>query len=695
MKLNIIGTLFFFLLLIVTSPTTSFAEKVLVIDPGHGGKFTGTCGYSGNKTGFCEKDANLSVALKLKGLLKGSGIKVYLTRETDKEFAPYLRNEGGDFEKRMAIANGYVKGNNNNSIFISIHHNAHPRSPYVKGLETYYYDGVHHYNPDWPHDPLQIKYLPDNKRLAEEAHPRLLKKLQLIDRGIQNDQSFYVIRNAQMPAILVELGYMTNKEEEARIKTSQYQWNAAKALAEAVKNYFKVFEIYDSSGKRLALFKTSTEAINFAKKQTKLVRVFDKDKQIYIYTNARYEVYHKKNGYIGSYIREQEAIQQASSKEDTRVYDKEKGWTIWSNYLQKEYQVFANNTLVNSFYEFEAALEYVKNKTNVKIVKKSTNDILWSNIAGVRITKARNVKKLIGSYRITTSTAISKEMYPNGFPENKSEKAVILATGYDSADALSAGPLSRVYGNAPILLSDDSTLDVNLKRELLRLGAKKVIVIGGEKAISSNVEREIKSLNIEIERISGNDRFETNRKILSKLGNVEGIFVASGHSYPDALAAAPIAAFMNWGIVLTDKDRISSSSLSVMANKPVAIIGGSSVISDKVASMIISNSQATKVERLAGSDRFSTLARILWYFEDELQTSAIHISTGLNFPDALAAAPLSIEKKAPLILVGKEMNRDVESFLLNFGQTQNVHEIKVIGGGVKDSLVQEIGDIVR
>jgi N-acetylmuramoyl-L-alanine amidase len=695
MKVKLAGVLLFFLLLLGMDPTTSFAEKVLVVDPGHGGIFTGTCGYSGNKTGFCEKDANLSVALKLKELLKGSGIKVYLTRETDKEFAPYLRGSGGDFEKRMAIANGYAKGNNDNSIFISIHHNAHPTSPYVKGLETYYYDGVHHYKPDWPHDPLQIKYLSDNKRLAEEIHPRVLKKLQLIDRGIQNDQSFYVIRNAQMPAVLVELGYMTNKEEESRIKTAAYQWNAARALADAVKSYFKVFEVYDAKGKRLALFKTKTEAINFANKQTNLVRVFDKDKQTYIYSNAKYEIYHKKNGYIGSFIKKEEAIQQAELRNDTRVFDREKGWTIWSNYLDKEYQVFENNTLINSFYEFKAALEYAKNRTNIKIIKKSTKDILWSNINGVNITKDLKVKKLVGSYRVTTSTSISKEMYPNGFPQDKPEKVVILATGYDSADALSAGPLSRVYGNAPILLSNKSTLDENVERELLRLGAKKVVIIGGTKAISSNVENKIKALKIEVERINGNDRFDTNRKILSKLGNVEGIFVASGYNYPDALAVAPIAASLNWGIVLTDKDRISSASLNFMANKPVAIIGGKAVISDNVASRIKSSSKATEIVRLAGSGRFYTLAQILWYFEDELQTNAIHISTGLNFPDALAAAPLSIEKKAPLILVGEEMNRDVESFLLELGQTQNIQEVKVIGGVVKDIIVHEVANKVR
>lgn len=61
---------FFFILLLFIFPASSFAEKMVVIDPGHGGKYSGTCGYSGNSTGFCEETANLLVGLKVREILK-------------------------------------------------------------------------------------------------------------------------------------------------------------------------------------------------------------------------------------------------------------------------------------------------------------------------------------------------------------------------------------------------------------------------------------------------------------------------------------------------------------------------------------------------------------------------------------------------------------------------------------------------
>ncbi|MCT8137655.1 N-acetylmuramoyl-L-alanine amidase [Anaerobacillus sp. CMMVII] len=135
MKKKLTRVLFLFAFLLLISPVTSYAQKIVVIDPGHGGKFSGTCGYTGNRTGFCEKDANLLVALQLQDILKKTDIQVHLTRSTDKAFASYLADAGGDFEKRMAIANGFAKGNNDNSVFLSIHHNAHPTSTFVRGIE--------------------------------------------------------------------------------------------------------------------------------------------------------------------------------------------------------------------------------------------------------------------------------------------------------------------------------------------------------------------------------------------------------------------------------------------------------------------------------------------------------------------------------------------------------------------------------
>ena len=275
-------------LILILSPTTSFAEKTVIIDPGHGGKFSGTCGYSGSQSGFCEKDANLAVALKLQDQLKSTDINVRLTRTTDKHFAPYLKNEDGstpdgDFALRMKVANDIAATNNNNSIFISIHHNADPTNPFKRGIETHYYDGINNAKSEYPHDPLQIKYLSENKRLAEVIHPILVGSLGLPNRKIHSDQSFFVIRNAQMPSILVELGYMINRNEEKLIKTDQYQEDAATALAAAITVYFKVYEVYGMGENRLATFETEIDALSYAYSVKSAIAVFDKDQQKVIY----------------------------------------------------------------------------------------------------------------------------------------------------------------------------------------------------------------------------------------------------------------------------------------------------------------------------------------------------------------------------------------------------------------------------
>lgn len=267
----------------------------MVIDPGHGGIFSGTCGYSGNQTGYCEKDANLSVALILQNLLSNSDIDVYLTRTTDTEFSPYLHNKegesiGGDLEIRINKANEYVQGENDNSIFISIHHNANSTNPFIRGIETYYYDGLNHFNPKWPHDPMQLTYLGDNLRLAQTIHPRLVNFLGLPNRKIHNDESFYVIRNAQMPAVLVELGYMINRNEEKIIKTKEFQQKAAEALAEGIKRYFQAYDVLDNNNQKIATFDEFTSALIFMGLVEESVKIFNKDTQEFVFERPSSEV---------------------------------------------------------------------------------------------------------------------------------------------------------------------------------------------------------------------------------------------------------------------------------------------------------------------------------------------------------------------------------------------------------------------
>jgi N-acetylmuramoyl-L-alanine amidase len=658
-------------------PGGVFAEKMVVIDPGHGGKFTGTCGYT-KESGkdLCERDVNLSVGLKLRDALKSSGIKVFMTRETDIGFAS---NSSDDLRARTNLANGFIKGNNDNSIFISVHHNASPTSPYVKGYETYYYD-YHNLDPMYPYDPLQVKYLNDSKRFAEVIHPNVVSALGLIDRKIHNDQSFYVIRNTQMPSVLVELGYMTNRDEESRIKTADYQQKAAQALANSIIAYFKVFDVYQNETKK-ATFKTKNEAINYAQTLNGNVRVFDKDTQQNVWENSNFEVYHKSMGLLKSFANEQEAIAYSSGYANTRVIEKASGDTIWANFFTQRYIVQDQQGTNSSFFDFNKAVSFAQSKQTARVVRANSNEIIWTSFPNEQITRSLQTSRLDGATRYSTSVSISKMLHPNGFTADM-DKTVILTTGVEPADALSAGPLSAIYGQAPILLNNSSSLLPEVKDELKRLGATKVVIIGGPVAISPNVENAIISLGIQTERISGATRFETNLRIVEKLGSVNGVFVASGMSYPDALASAPIAAANNWAIVLTEQNNMSAETLKYLSGKKTVILGGPNVVSQSIQNQLVQQNGTQNVVRLSGSDRYETLASILWYFKDQMKSDTINIATGANFPDALTAAPLSIQNKAPLILLGSGLYKNIESFLYQYTEENLIKRVNVIGGPV-------------
>ncbi|MEH7381376.1 cell wall-binding repeat-containing protein [Bacillus sp. JJ1533] len=688
MKGKIGKLLFFCLFLLFLFPASSFAEKVLVVDPGHGGKFGGTCGYSGKQTGYCEEDANLDIALKVRDALKGTDIKVYLTRTTDTEFAPYLRNDGGDFDVRMSKANGYAKGNNDNSVFVSIHHNASTNA-FARGVETYYYDSVNHYSSAYPPDPMQLNYRDDSKRLAESVHPSIVEYSGFINRKIHGNMAFYVIRNAQMPSILVELGYMTNRQEEKLIKSSSNQQKMANAIAQGVKNYFKVFDVYDKNDKKLATFQSKEDAIQYAKKTSSAYRVFDKDKQKTIFAKQmNYSVQHKTKGEWEKFYDLDDAIRFAKYKTDSRVVSLNKGWTMWSNYISAKYDVVVGGEVVQSFYDYNYAQDFARHKSNSRVVRKNTNEVLWTNQSGVQVDRVLDVKKLSGERRYETAVEISKSMYPNGFPEG-SERVVILTTGNDSADALSAGPLSGLFGKAPILLTKPTEFVEATKNEIVRLNPNKVIIIGGDQAVSTNIENEIiQVLGYETERISGENRYETNQQIVERLGGTNGVFVAYGKSYADALAVAPIAAANDWGIVLTDKNEISNEALALLKGKRVVIVGGPDVISDTVQTKIKSINSNTK--RIYGVNRYETLSAILWEFKSLVKSDEILITTGTNFPDALAAAPLAVHTHSPLLLVRDDFPWHLESFLMDYADTEHVDKVTVIGGVVKDNIVNEI-----
>ncbi|PFG14843.1 cell wall-binding repeat-containing protein [Bacillus sp. es.036] len=690
MKKSLLVSFFIFMVVMIHSPSFASAEKYIVIDPGHGGKFTGTSGYSGAETGFYEKVGTLEIGLKLKEKLEETDIKVFMTRQTDRDFA---NDSKEDLIERMKVANGYVKGNNDNSLFVSIHHNAYPFSTLVKGYETYYYSKAAAWDEEYPPDPMQVNFESESRRLASIVHPQVLNKTGLLDKGIQNDQAFFVIRNAQMPSVLVELGYMSNPSEESLIKTSRFQNDAAEALAQAATNFFKVFEVKDSSGKEIKQFTSRDDAITFAKNLNN-VTVFDKDKQETIYdsTKVNYDVYIKGNSKAVSFTELSDAINYAKDRKNTKVIDKKKGTIEWSNYLTRPYQIRSKDgSSKGSYFEKNQAISAAKAMKDVKVVNRTSADTLWTNISGEQVTKTLNVKALAGSDRFETAVKISKEIYPQGFKDNKNEKTVVLTNGLGYADALSVGPLAAQLGNAPILLTRGSSLDPFAEQEIKRLGADKVLLIGGKSAISTTVEKQVKGLGVVAERLGGANRYETNLMINERLDHVEGVFVANGLSYADALASSPIASASDRAILLTDKKELSAEALSYVKGKETAILGGEAVISSNLEEQLKS-SNGSNVKRLAGETRYETLAAILNEYSDEMVSDTVLLSIGQNFPDALVSSSLAVQTGAPLILVHDELNSSVQDVLFEYGMENRVTTLFTVGGKVQDKPKSQVAN---
>ncbi|MEH1840012.1 MAG: N-acetylmuramoyl-L-alanine amidase [Nostoc sp.] len=175
---------------------------VVIIDPGHGGKDSGALGIGGAR----EKDVILPIGKRLAEILQQHGVQVIMTRDSD-----YFVTLPG----RVQLAERA-----NADVFVSIHANSAGASrPDVNGLEVYYYDS--------------------GLDLARIVRSSILQSISTIkDRGVRRAR-FYVLRKSSMPSILVETGYMTGREDMARLRTSAYQNRMAEAIARGVLQYLK------------------------------------------------------------------------------------------------------------------------------------------------------------------------------------------------------------------------------------------------------------------------------------------------------------------------------------------------------------------------------------------------------------------------------------------------------------------------
>lgn len=187
--------------------SATLKNKVIVVDPGHGGSNPGAVA---NNTR--ESDNNLAVALKLRDKLVQAGAKVIMTRDTDRTVAPEGTSLEDELEARVTIAE-----ENHADIFISIHSNENSDSN-VKGAMTFYQNGK-------------------SSKLASEVENALVTETGAINKGTSSE-NFHVLRTSSMPSTLVEMGFVSNKEEAAQLNSDSYRNKLAQGIFTGIANYF-------------------------------------------------------------------------------------------------------------------------------------------------------------------------------------------------------------------------------------------------------------------------------------------------------------------------------------------------------------------------------------------------------------------------------------------------------------------------
>lgn len=178
--------------------STKIRNKVIIIDPGHGGNDTGAL-----RNNILEKDLTLAIALKVRQELRDKGFNnIILTRNCDKTLA---------LADRVTIAN-----DNNADIFVSIHINSSVKTE-VNGIETHYYS-------EKGYD------------VAKVIHKEIMENVEANDRGLFKSK-FYVINHTEAPAVLLELGFISNEQERNLLTSEKRQKDSAEAIADGIVNY--------------------------------------------------------------------------------------------------------------------------------------------------------------------------------------------------------------------------------------------------------------------------------------------------------------------------------------------------------------------------------------------------------------------------------------------------------------------------
>ena len=297
-----------------------------------------------------------------------------------------------------------------------------------------------------------------------------------------------------------------------------------------------------------------------------------------------------------------------------------------------------------------------------------------------------------GNNRFSTATEISKMNYATG-------GTVVLVNGNAVADGIAATPLAASE-NASILLANTNNLPSETANRMKEIAPQKVIIVGGENAVSKALEAKIANdYAVEVQRIAGKDRYATSFEIAKALvesgAEIKTAYIVSGMGEADALSVASKAGADKQPIILTGKDSISPEMYEWLKEQNLEdayFIGGNKVISDDVINSVneITTNDVT-ANRIAGNNREETNAKVI----EKLYKggfSNVYAAKSNVLVDALSAGPMAAQRNCPVVLVNSRGLTDAQKNVLSGKYVDHVYQI---GGGVSFKGMSELNSICK
>lgn len=317
---------------------------------------------------------------------------------------------------------------------------------------------------------------------------------------------------------------------------------------------------------------------------------------------------------------------------------------------------------------------YGTNVASLTVVSEDKTASTRYQVHFITTTNPMMSKRIQGVGRIETAVEASKEYF-------RFADAVVIASKDNFADALSAAPLASM-NHAPILLTGSDSLPSVVTNEILRLEAKHVIIVGGERSISKTIADAITRQGMRVSRYGGADRYETSLAVAKEVARQSLVgsmaVLVDGTKFPDALASSYIATEKEIPILLTKPDDLPNIVLDYLVNTKneiVYVVGGPKSVSEEIVKKIENLEFTDHVTRLAGEDRYQTALKVAGSFAKDAQVA--FVADGRNYVDALVAGAITRKVGAPILLVDEKFaEKGVDEYI----EKSSISYLHVIGG---------------